>query len=43
MLDEAKIEESLESLKGGAFTIISYTIPENFNYPFVKGYIITKK
>lgn len=42
MLDETKIEESLGSLKGGGFSIISYEIPENFDFLFVKGYLITK-
>lgn len=43
MLEGIKIEESQGSLKGGGVTIISYEIPKDFDYIFVKGYIITKK
>jgi hypothetical protein len=39
-LKETQIKKSMGTLKGSSLTIISYKIDENFNYLFVRGYII---
>ncbi len=38
-----KIEESFGTLRGDGFTIISYEIKDDFNFLFVRGFILKRK
>ncbi|MCX8095601.1 MAG: DUF2723 domain-containing protein [Caldisericia bacterium] len=42
ILDNVKIEESIGSIRGGGFTIVSYEITDDFDYLLFKGFKIIK-